>query len=68
MVQVLLPEQDITKGVVQFRVVQPRVGRVVIDGNKHFNAENVRRSLPSVTEGETPNSGEIARNLQLLGA
>jgi len=66
-VQVLLPEQDITKGVVQFRVVQPRVGRVVIDGNKHFNAENVRRSLPSVKEGETPNSGEIARNLQLLG-
>jgi len=66
-VQVLLPEQDITKGVVQFRVVQPRVGRVVIDGNKHFNAENVRRSLPSIKEGETPSSSEIARNLQLLG-
>jgi len=66
-VQVLLPEQDITKGVVQFRVNQPRVGRVLIDGNKHFDAENVRRSLPTVKEGETPNSREIARNLQLLG-
>lgn len=66
-VQILLPEQDITKGIVQFRVVQPRVGRVSIDGNKHFDDANVRRSLPTIKEGETPNSREIARNLQLLG-
>lgn len=66
-VQVLLPEQDITKGVVQFRVIQPRVGRVVIEGNKHFDDENIRRSLPTIKEGETPNSREIARNLELLG-
>ncbi len=66
-VQVLLPEQDITKGVVRFRVIQPRVGRVLIEGNKYFNEENIRRSLPTVKEGETPNSREIARNLQLLG-
>ena len=66
-VQILLPEQDITKGVVQFRVVQPRVGRVTIDGNRYFNDENIRRSLPTIKEGETPNSQEIARNLQLLG-
>ena len=64
--QVQLPEQDITRGVVRFRVLQPRVGRVAIEGNNHFDAENIRRSLPSVKEGETPNSREIARNLQLL--
>ena len=63
--QVILPEQDITRGVVQFRVLQPRVGRVAVEGNTHFNTENIRRSLPSVKEGETPNSKEIARNLQL---
>lgn len=63
-VQVILPEQDITRGVVQFRVLQPKVGRVVIEGNTQFNAENIRNSLPSVKEGETPNSREIARNLQ----
>jgi hemolysin activation/secretion protein len=64
-VQVLLPEQDITRGVVQFRVLEPRIGRVTIDGNTHFDAGNIRRSLPSVKEGETPNSREIARNLQM---
>jgi len=66
-VQVLLPEQDITRGVVQFRVLQPRVGRVSIEGNTHFDNDNVRRSLPVIKEGETPNSRDIARNLQLTG-
>ncbi len=66
-VQVLLPEQDITRGVVHFRVLQPRVGRVHIEGNTYFDNNNVRRSLPSVKEGETPNSRNIARNLQLTG-
>jgi len=65
-VQVSLPEQDITQGVVRFRVVQGRVAKIAIEGNKHFDDANVRRSLPSVKEGETPNSKAIARNLQLL--
>ena len=66
-VQVLLPEQDITKGVVQFRVVQPRVGKVLVEGNTHFDNANIRRSLPTVKEGETPNSKAMARNLQITG-
>jgi len=64
-VQVLLPEQDITRGVVQFRILQPKVGKVVIEGNTHFDSANIRHSLPSVKEGETPNSKDIARNLQI---
>jgi hemolysin activation/secretion protein len=66
-VQVVLPEQDITQGVVQFRVLQSRVGRVLIEGNTHFDNQNIRRSLPTVKEGEAPNSKDIARNLQLVG-
>jgi hemolysin activation/secretion protein len=64
-VQVLLPEQDITRGVVQFRVLQPHIGKVTIEGNTNFDNANVLRSLPSIKEGETPNSRDIARNLQL---
>jgi hemolysin activation/secretion protein len=66
-VQAILPEQDITKGVVQFRIVEPKVGKIGIEGNKFFNDANIRRSLPSVKEGQTPNSKAIARNLQILG-
>lgn len=66
-VQVTLPEQDITSGVIRFRVLQPRVGKVILDGNKHFNSDNIRSSLPSIREGQIPNSSDIARNLQLTG-
>ena len=66
-VRVLVPEQDITQGTVRFRVIEPRVGKVTIEGNAHFDDGNVRRSLPSVKEGEPPNSKAISRNLQLAG-
>jgi len=66
-VQVMLPEQNITSGVIQIRVLQPTIGRVNVEGNKHFDTANVRRSLPSVKEGEVPNSKAIARELQLAG-
>lgn len=64
-IKVRLPEQDITRGVVRFNIISPKIGKVIVDGNEHFSTENVRRSLPAVKEGETPNSSEIARNLQI---
>ena len=66
-VQVLLPEQDITKGIVRFRVVQRKVGKVAVEGNRHFDAGNVRRSVPAIKEGEVPNAQAIARNLHMAG-
>lgn len=65
-VQVILPEQDITRGVVRLQVVEPHIGKVTIEGNKYFNAANIRASLPTVKEGVVPSSQAIARNLQLL--
>jgi len=64
-VQVVLPEQDITRGVIEFRVVEALLRKVVIEGNTVFSAENVRRSVPALREGATPNSREISRNLQV---
>ncbi|MFH1044846.1 MAG: ShlB/FhaC/HecB family hemolysin secretion/activation protein, partial [Pseudomonadota bacterium] len=66
-VQVMLPEQDITRGVVRLRVLEPRIGKVVVEDNKYFNESNIRASLPQLKEGATPNSHRIAQNLQLLG-
>lgn len=65
-VQVLLPEQDITKGVVTLRVIEPKIGKVIIEGNKFFDDANIRRSLPRLRPGATPNSEDLARNLQML--
>ncbi len=47
-VQVTLPEQNITSGSIQFRIVQPKVGKVVLDGNMHFSNANIRASLPAL--------------------
>src|SRR6202008_2344496 len=64
-VQVSLPEQDISKGVGQCRVTEARLGKVVIEGNRFFSDANVRRSVPALVEGVTPNSRETGRNLQV---
>ena len=65
-VQVLLPEQDITKGAVKLRVIEPVIGKVTIEGNKFYDDGNIRRSLPSIKAGVTPDSRAVAQNLQLL--
>ena len=63
-VQVFLPEQELQGGVVVLQVVESRIGKVDVTGNKHFDTENVRRSLPALKEGETPNSRALADNLR----
>lgn len=64
-VQVLLPEQELDRGVVVFRVIEPRLGKVIVEGNKFFDQANVRASLPALKEGETPNSVAVGRNARL---
>jgi hemolysin activation/secretion protein len=64
-VQVLLPEQNIASGVVMLNVIEPRLGRIAVDGAKRNDPANIRRSMPGLREGEIPNSKEIARNLLL---
>lgn len=64
-VQVMLPEQELERGVIVLRVIEPRLNKVTLEGNKFFDEANVRRSLPALKEGETPNAGEIARGARL---
>lgn len=63
--QVLLPEQALTQGVVRFLVVEPRLGRVLIEGVQHFGEDNVRRALPTLREGEPLNTRALGANLRL---
>jgi hypothetical protein len=50
---------------VRFEVSEPRLGRMDIAGAGRFDAANIRRSIPSLREGRTPDSRQIARNLLL---
>ena len=64
LVQVVLPEQELNQGVVKFIVVQARIGSVSVKGNRHFDSNNVRRSLPQLREGDTPNIKKLSESLR----
>lgn len=64
-VQVILPEQELDKGAVRFKIVEARIARLVIEGSRFFDEDNIRRSLPSVLSGEPPNINRVADNLRV---
>ena len=64
-VQVLLPEQELEQGVVKFKVIEPKLGKVTVEGNKAYSEANIRNSLPALKEGTAPNSNAIAANLRV---
>jgi hemolysin activation/secretion protein len=65
MVAVELPEQELEKGVVQFKVVQTRIGRIIVKDNRYVDEANIRRSLPALQPGQPPNMPRISAGLKL---
>ena len=64
-VQVLLPEQVLDRGVVMFQVIETHVGKVRVEGNQHFDEANIRRSVPGLRAGEAPNIADVSASLKL---
>ncbi len=64
-VQVILPEQQIDQGEVEFNIIEAKVGKVVVEGNKYFDEANIRASVPQVREGQAPNIFQISDNLRV---
>lgn len=64
-VQVVLPEQQIDKGEVEFNIVEAKIGKIVVEGNSYFDEGNVRASMPRVQEGQPPNIFQITDNLRI---
>ena len=63
-VTVELPEQELNGGVVQLRVVETKIGRVSVKNNQYFDEANIRRSLPALQEGQSPNLKAVSANLK----
>lgn len=64
-VQVLLPEQELERGDVRFQIIEAKIGRVLVEGNKFFDEANIRASVPSLKAGSAPNINAIASNLRI---
>lgn len=63
-VTIELPEQELNRGVVLLRVVETKIGRVSVSNNRYFDEANIRRSLPALLEGRTPNLPQVSANLK----
>lgn len=64
-VQVVVPEQQVSAGVVRLNILQAKISSIKIGGNKHFSNDNIRRSLPRLQEGQTPNTRDVAQDLRV---
>jgi hemolysin activation/secretion protein len=64
-VQVSLPEQELDRGEVTLRVIEVRIGRVLVEGNEHFSADLIRRSVPSLQPGTTPMTRQISASVRV---
>jgi hemolysin activation/secretion protein len=64
-VRVLIPEQDVRAGQVRLQVVEAKLRKIRVEGNKFFDEANLRASIPALKEGDTPSTPEIGRDIQL---
>ena len=64
-VWVVAPEQDIDRGVVRLRVIEAKIGKITIAGNRFFDDANIRASLPALREEISPRAADISANAQL---
>lgn len=60
-----LPEQRGAAGTVTIQVLEGKVARVVVLGNQQFSEANIRRSLPLLVEGQTPQVQRLDAQIQL---
>lgn len=61
-VYVYLPEQRLQGGAVVLKVIEARLDKITVTGNRHFSEASVRRALPDLKPGTVPNMVDIAEN------
>lgn len=64
-VSVLLPEQVLERGEVLLRVVEARIKEVSVEGAVHFDADNIRASVPALKEGSIPVLEDYSASLRV---
>ena len=60
-----LPPQRLQNSVVTMQIARLDIAEVMVTGNDHFSDNNIKRSLPLVANGRSPNTNKIANALLL---
>lgn len=61
--RVSLPPQTLENGVVTLSVLKFTLGKVGVAGQQHYSEANIRRAVPRLVPGETPDTRALSRNL-----
>ena len=59
LLRVTLPPQEVGNKVT-LTIVKFVIGKVTVEGNKHYTAQNIRASVPELREGDAPNFKTLA--------
>jgi len=68
LVRIEIPEQELAGGVVTLQVIEGVVSSIELEPNAFFDADNVRRSLPALRQGQPVSIRALNRNLALANA
>jgi hemolysin activation/secretion protein len=48
-INVTLPRQRLTNGIVRIKIVEGQLSDIIVEGNRYYSTSNIRRALPSLT-------------------
>lgn len=66
--QVILAPQKLEGGVIKLQLVQLKINKLEIQGNRFFSRENLQRNIPTLKPGELPNTRVLSRALAMANA
>jgi len=67
-IRVTLPQQKLTNGIVQVKVVEGKLDQIKVEGTRYFSTDNVRRALPSLDTNILLNTKWFQPELDLANA
>jgi hemolysin activation/secretion protein len=65
-VLVNIPPQHVGDGIVHLNVVEATVGKLRITGSRYHSLDEIRETVPALTEGAVPNFKEVQKELTTL--
>ncbi len=66
--RVIVPSQALMQGLVTFKLIEFTLGQVKIKDNVYFDEANIRRSLPTLTDGLPINTRTLASALKFANS
>ena len=65
-VLVNIPEQTVDEGIIRLEVIEGRIEKVNVTGNKYYTMEKIKKSLPSFSPGEVIYAPEAQKEIGKL--